>query len=164
VKKDGPNVDIETYSFLTTTPNPQVSTINHERMPVLLTREQEFQTWLTGTPDEALALTREYPPIRNEHLNSSTDSTFGGLPHAGARDVAVADSGHPAGSPSDTVGGEGHDRSRSVNGNQAESRPYPFEAALGTLGIQDSGTPPSSSSRSRSSRSMLMSNTTPSVR
>jgi putative SOS response-associated peptidase YedK len=31
VKKDGPNVDIETYSFLTTTPNPLVSTINHER-------------------------------------------------------------------------------------------------------------------------------------
>jgi putative SOS response-associated peptidase YedK len=48
VKKDGPNVDIETYSFLTTTPNTLVSTINHERMPVLLTREEEFQTWLTG--------------------------------------------------------------------------------------------------------------------
>ena len=31
VKKDGPNVDIETYAFLTTTPNPLVATINHER-------------------------------------------------------------------------------------------------------------------------------------
>jgi len=38
MKKDGPNVDIETYSFLTTTPNLLVGTINHERMPVLLTR------------------------------------------------------------------------------------------------------------------------------
>lgn len=38
VKKDGPNVDIETYAFLTTTPNSLVSTINHERMPVLLSR------------------------------------------------------------------------------------------------------------------------------
>jgi putative SOS response-associated peptidase YedK len=62
VKKDGPNVDIETYSFLTTTPNPLVARINHERMPVLLTREDEFQTWLTGSPDEAFALAREYAP------------------------------------------------------------------------------------------------------
>ena len=31
VKKDGPNVDIETYCFLTTTPNPLVATISHER-------------------------------------------------------------------------------------------------------------------------------------
>ena len=59
VKKDGPNVDIETYSFLTTTPNALVAQINHERMPVLLTREEEFDTWLRGSPNEALA--REYP-------------------------------------------------------------------------------------------------------
>jgi putative SOS response-associated peptidase YedK len=31
IKKDGPNVDIETYALLTTTPNPLVATINHER-------------------------------------------------------------------------------------------------------------------------------------
>jgi putative SOS response-associated peptidase YedK len=62
VKKDGPNVDIETYAFLTTTPNPLVATINHERMPVLLTREEEFETWLRGPIDEALSLAREYPP------------------------------------------------------------------------------------------------------
>jgi putative SOS response-associated peptidase YedK len=62
VKKDGPNVDIETYSFLTTTPNSLVATINHERMPVLLTREDEFETWLRGSLDEAFALARAYPP------------------------------------------------------------------------------------------------------
>jgi putative SOS response-associated peptidase YedK len=62
VKKDGPNVEIETYSFLTTTPNSLVSTINHERMPVLLTREEEFGTWLCGTPEDAFTLAREYPP------------------------------------------------------------------------------------------------------
>ena len=61
MKKDGPNVDIETFSFLTTTPNALVATINHERMPVLLTREDEFDTWLRGSPDEAYALAREYP-------------------------------------------------------------------------------------------------------
>jgi putative SOS response-associated peptidase YedK len=62
VKKDGPNVDIETYAFLTTTPNSLVATINHERMPVMLTREEEFDTWLRGSADEAFALAREYPP------------------------------------------------------------------------------------------------------
>jgi putative SOS response-associated peptidase YedK len=30
--------------------------INHERMPVLLTREEPFETWLRGSPDEAFAL------------------------------------------------------------------------------------------------------------
>jgi len=62
LKKDGPSFEIDTYSFLTTTPNPLVSTINHERMPVLLTREEEFATWLRGSTDEALALARQYPP------------------------------------------------------------------------------------------------------
>ena len=61
VKKDGLNVDIETYSFLTTTPNALVATINHERMPVLLTNTVEFETWLTGSADDAFALAREYP-------------------------------------------------------------------------------------------------------
>jgi putative SOS response-associated peptidase YedK len=55
---------METYAFLTTTPNPLVATINHERMPVLLTRAAEFDTWLHGRPEEALALGREYPPER----------------------------------------------------------------------------------------------------
>lgn len=62
VKKDGPIADLEIYSFLTTTPNPLVATINHERMPVLLMREDQFETWLSGSPDEAFALAREYPP------------------------------------------------------------------------------------------------------
>jgi len=61
MKKDGPSVDMETYAFLTTTPNSLVATINHERMPVLLTRQEQFGTWLRGSADEALALAREYP-------------------------------------------------------------------------------------------------------
>jgi len=31
-------------------------------MPVLLTREGQFEAWLSGAPAEALALAREYPP------------------------------------------------------------------------------------------------------
>jgi hypothetical protein len=27
-------------------------------------REEEFDTWLRGSPDEAFALAREYPPAR----------------------------------------------------------------------------------------------------
>jgi putative SOS response-associated peptidase YedK len=42
--------------------NQLVATINHERMPVLLTQEEEFATWLSGAPQKALALAREYPP------------------------------------------------------------------------------------------------------
>jgi putative SOS response-associated peptidase YedK len=64
MKKDSPNVDIKTYAFLATTPNSLVSTINYERMPVLLTREEEFDTWLRGSTKEAFALAREYPPDR----------------------------------------------------------------------------------------------------
>jgi putative SOS response-associated peptidase YedK len=30
-------------------------------MPVLLTREEEFEAWLKGSPEEAFALAREYP-------------------------------------------------------------------------------------------------------
>jgi putative SOS response-associated peptidase YedK len=64
MKKDGPKVEIETYACLTTTPNSLVATVNHERMPVLLTREEEFDTWLRASPDEAFALAREHPAER----------------------------------------------------------------------------------------------------
>ena len=62
IKKDGPSVEIDTYSFMTTTPNALVTTINHERMPVLLATESDREQWLHGTPDEAFALARSYPP------------------------------------------------------------------------------------------------------
>jgi putative SOS response-associated peptidase YedK len=60
VKKHGPNIELEVFAFLTTTPNSLVATVNHERMPVLLTREEEFETWLKGSTEEALALAREF--------------------------------------------------------------------------------------------------------
>jgi putative SOS response-associated peptidase YedK len=66
MKKDGPDVEIDAYSFLTTTPNSLVATINHERMPVLLTKEEEFETWLRGSADEAFALARD--PFRHGGL------------------------------------------------------------------------------------------------
>jgi hypothetical protein len=59
VRKDGPKVELEVYASLTTTPYELVAcviwtkpaaTINHERMPVLLTREEELETVRTSPP------------------------------------------------------------------------------------------------------------------
>ncbi len=60
LKKDGPDVVQEVYSFLTTTPNELTASINHERMPVLLTREDQFEAWLKAPMEEALALAKPY--------------------------------------------------------------------------------------------------------
>jgi putative SOS response-associated peptidase YedK len=48
--------------FLTTTPIALVAAINHERMPVLLTSDEQFETWLTGSPADAFSLAKEFPP------------------------------------------------------------------------------------------------------
>jgi putative SOS response-associated peptidase YedK len=62
VKKDGPNIDLDVYSFLTTAPNELTRSINHERMPVLLSGEEQFETWLSGAPTEAFGLVKSYDP------------------------------------------------------------------------------------------------------
>jgi putative SOS response-associated peptidase YedK len=61
IKKDGPPVEIETYSFFTTKPNTLTSRINHERMPVLLATETSQNVWLNGSTPEALCLIQFYP-------------------------------------------------------------------------------------------------------
>jgi len=61
VKKDGPDLVQDVYSFLTTTPNALTASINHERMPVLLTREEQFEMWLKAPMEEALQLARPHP-------------------------------------------------------------------------------------------------------
>ncbi len=60
LKKDGPQVEIDVYSIMTTTPNELTASINHERMPVLLNAEADFARWLTGTAEEAFELCRPY--------------------------------------------------------------------------------------------------------
>jgi putative SOS response-associated peptidase YedK len=62
IKKDGPSVELHVFSFMTTTPNALVETVNHERMPVLLTSEAEHDTWMNGSTEDAFALCRPYPP------------------------------------------------------------------------------------------------------
>lgn len=62
MKKDGDAVELGVFSFVTTTPNKLVAKIDHKPMPVILTKEEEFQTSLNGTPAEAYALVRQCPP------------------------------------------------------------------------------------------------------
>jgi putative SOS response-associated peptidase YedK len=61
IKKDGPAVEIETYSFMTTEPNALTSGINHERSPVVLATEAAREAWLHGSADDAFALARPFP-------------------------------------------------------------------------------------------------------
>lgn len=60
IKKGGPNVEQDVFSFMTTTPNKLTASINHERMPVLLTSEADQERWLSGTPSEAKSLVRSF--------------------------------------------------------------------------------------------------------
>ena len=60
LKKDGPNVDQEVFAFMTTAPNDLTKSINHERMPVLMSDPADFETWLSGSTEEAFKLARSY--------------------------------------------------------------------------------------------------------
>jgi len=46
---------------MTTEPNALTASINHERMPVLLSTNEQFDTWLKGSSKEAFALARQFP-------------------------------------------------------------------------------------------------------
>ena len=45
---------------MTTEPNALTASINHERMPVLLSNPADFETWLSGSTEEAFGLARSY--------------------------------------------------------------------------------------------------------
>jgi putative SOS response-associated peptidase YedK len=55
--KTKPDVGKHTvYSFLTTDPAEVVKPIHDKATPLILTTEEEIETWLTGTAEEALKL------------------------------------------------------------------------------------------------------------
>jgi putative SOS response-associated peptidase YedK len=70
IKKNGEPVELDVYSFMTTTPNALTTSINHERMPVLLSSNLEFEKWMSGTPDEAFDLVRPYSPEKMRIVQS----------------------------------------------------------------------------------------------
>lgn len=70
MKKDGEPVEVDVYAFMTTTPNTLTATIMHDRMPVLLTEPEHFDTWLHGSPEAAFDLVRTFPAERMRIVQS----------------------------------------------------------------------------------------------
>lgn len=61
VRKDGEDVTQTVFAFMTCGPNSLETAVHHGRMPVLLDREEQFEQWLHGSEEEALALAKPYP-------------------------------------------------------------------------------------------------------
>jgi putative SOS response-associated peptidase YedK len=64
-ERKGETGEHQLFAFLTTASNDVVRPIHAKAMPVLLTTEQEFDTWLDGSVNDAIALQR---PLPNELL------------------------------------------------------------------------------------------------
>ena len=47
--------------------------INHERMPVLLSDPADFETWLSGSPEEAFKLARTYAAEQMRIVQSGSE-------------------------------------------------------------------------------------------
>lgn len=73
LKKDGPKVQMDVFAFLTTEPNALTASINHERMPVLVAGEDQFERWLSGSVAEALSCIGRYPPEFMTIVQSGAD-------------------------------------------------------------------------------------------
>ncbi len=73
MRKDGPNVEVDVYAFMTTKPNELTTTIMHDRMPVLLADEGDFETWLSGSHDEAFRLVRTFDAAGMQIVQSGAD-------------------------------------------------------------------------------------------
>jgi putative SOS response-associated peptidase YedK len=58
--KEG-EVTADLYAFLTTEPNKEVGAIHPKAMPVILTTEEERETWLTADWPDASKLQRPLP-------------------------------------------------------------------------------------------------------
>ncbi len=71
-------VELDTYSMVTTKPNALVATVHPDRMPVILA-EDGYEKWLSGTPDQAFALIGPYPEERMEVVDPPETDEQGAL-------------------------------------------------------------------------------------
>jgi putative SOS response-associated peptidase YedK len=55
------------FGFVTTEPNDVVAPIHSKAMPVILTKPEDIETWLTAPVEEALKLQR---PLASGRLNT----------------------------------------------------------------------------------------------
>jgi putative SOS response-associated peptidase YedK len=60
LKKNGKTVEQDVFAFMTTEPNSLTASINHERMTVLLCDPAVFETWLSGSAEDAFIVARSY--------------------------------------------------------------------------------------------------------
>lgn len=58
--KEG-EIEADLFGFLTTEPNKEVGAIHPKAMPVILTTQDEIETWLAAPKEEALKLQRPLP-------------------------------------------------------------------------------------------------------
>ena len=64
VRKEGPAVEIDVYSFMTTRPNALTASINHERSPVVLAGVDQHAAWLGRDEQAALVSLQPFPGER----------------------------------------------------------------------------------------------------
>ena len=58
---------------MTTEPNALIASINHERMPVLMSDPADFETWLSGSPEDAFKLARSYAAEQMRIVQSGSE-------------------------------------------------------------------------------------------
>jgi putative SOS response-associated peptidase YedK len=66
-------VEQEVFALMTTEPNELTASVNHERMPVLLSDPADFETWLSGSKEEAFKLVRSYAADQMRIVQSGSD-------------------------------------------------------------------------------------------
>jgi putative SOS response-associated peptidase YedK len=68
------------FGFLTTEPNRVVAEVHPKAMPVILTKPEEIETWLTAPAEEALKLQRTFDGLKIVAKGKKKDGEPGEMP------------------------------------------------------------------------------------